>query len=122
MDNYYRAKGTEIGALVDRKNKQYGNSFNRAGDILTILYPDGVTPDQYRDMLAVVRVLDKLFRVAHGKQGSEDPWQDIAGYGLWGWVIRKSAIVAIACFTMTTRIIAAFAYGVILQDTKAGNN
>jgi hypothetical protein len=84
MDNYYRAKGTEIGALVDRKNKQYGNSFNRAGDILTILYPDGVNPDQYRDMLAVVRVVDKLFRVAHGKQGDEDPWQDIAGYGLLG--------------------------------------
>ncbi|MDI9468233.1 MAG: hypothetical protein QM343_10185 [Bacillota bacterium] len=29
-------------------------------------------------------VVDKLFRVAHGKQGDEDPWQDIAGYGLLG--------------------------------------
>lgn len=32
----------------------------------------------------MVRVVDKLFRVAHGKQGDEDPWQDIAGYGLLG--------------------------------------
>lgn len=29
-------------------------------------------------------MVDKLFRVAHGKQGDEDPWQDIAGYGLLG--------------------------------------
>ena len=35
-------------------------------------------------MLGVIRVVDKLFRVANGKQGSEDPWQDIAGYGLLG--------------------------------------
>lgn len=84
MPDSYKTKGTEIGALVDLKNKQYGDSFNRAGEILKILYPDGVKPDQYKDLLAVARVLDKLFRVAHGKQGNEDPWQDIAGYGLLG--------------------------------------
>ncbi|MDD3655053.1 MAG: hypothetical protein PHO01_12915 [Desulfotomaculaceae bacterium] len=26
----------------------------------------------------------RVRRVANGKQGSEDPWQDIAGYGLLG--------------------------------------
>jgi hypothetical protein len=80
----YEALGKAIGALVDRKNKQYGDAFNRGGCILEILYPDGVRPDQYRDMLGVIRVIDKLFRVANGKQGREDPWQDIAGYGLLG--------------------------------------
>ncbi len=80
----YEALGESIGALVDQKNKQYGDAFNRGGCILEILYPDGVRPDQYRDMLGVIRVIDKLFRVANGKQGNEDPWQDIAGYGLLG--------------------------------------
>ena len=80
----YEALGKAIGALVDEKNLQYGEAFNRGGCILEILYPDGVRPDQYRDMLGVIRVIDKLFRVANGKQGSEDPWQDIAGYGLLG--------------------------------------
>jgi hypothetical protein len=80
----YEALGKAIGALVDEKNLQYGDAFNRGGCILEILYPDGVRPDQYRDMLGVIRVIDKLFRVANGKQGSEDPWQDIAGYGLLG--------------------------------------
>lgn len=80
----YEALGESIGALVDRKNKQYGDAFNRSGSILEVLYPDGVRPEQYRDMLGVIRVVDKLFRIANGKQGPEDPWQDIAGYGLLG--------------------------------------
>lgn len=80
----YEALGESIGALVDQKNKQYGDAFNRSGSILEILYPDGIRPEQYRDMLGVIRVVDKLFRIANGKQGPEDPWQDIAGYGLLG--------------------------------------
>ncbi len=78
----YESLGKAIGALVDEKNLQYGDAFNRGGSILEVLYPDGVRPEQYRDMLGVIRVVDKLFRVANGKQGQEDPWQDIAGYGL----------------------------------------
>lgn len=80
----YEAMGKAIGALVDVKNHQYGDAFHQTGKILAILYPKGVRPEQYNDMLAVVRVLDKLFRVANGKQGNEDPWQDISGYGLLG--------------------------------------
>jgi hypothetical protein len=74
--------GTEIGKLVQRKNEQYGDSFAQAHQILEVLYPAGVHPDQYRDMLAIVRILDKLFRVAHGSQGDESPGRDIAGYGI----------------------------------------
>ena len=80
----YEALGKAIGALVDVKNSQYGDAFHQTGRILAILYPEGVAPEQYDDMLAVVRILDKLFRIANGKQGNEDPWQDIAGYGLLG--------------------------------------
>lgn len=80
----YEELGKEIGALVDRKQQQYGNSFGQAGKVLKVLYPNGVKPEEYGDMLGVVRVVDKLFRVANGNQGEEDAWQDIAGYGLLG--------------------------------------
>lgn len=80
----YEALGAEIGRLVEEKQKQYGDSFHKAGAVLAILYPDGVKPAQYQDMLAVVRVVDKLFRVANGKQGDENPWRDVAGYGILG--------------------------------------
>ena len=77
--------GTTIGRLVDEKDQTYGSSFQRSQEILKVLYPAGVQPDQYCDMLAITRVIDKLFRIANRKEAfGENPWQDIAGYGLLG--------------------------------------
>ena len=48
-------------------------------------YPDGVMPDQYNDMLGLVRIFDKTMRIAHNRDwGGETPWRDISGYGLLG--------------------------------------
>lgn len=80
----YEAMAREIGALVDRKQKEYGDSFHRCESIMRALWPDGIPPTAYVDALAVVRVIDKLFRIAAGKQGDENPWRDISGYGLLG--------------------------------------
>ncbi|MFA7171572.1 MAG: hypothetical protein WC180_06285 [Candidatus Paceibacterota bacterium] len=80
----YERRGQEIGALVDEKNLQYGDSTNKTGQILAILYPNGVVPEQYHDMMLIARMLDKLNRIANGNQGEENAWGDIAGYGLLG--------------------------------------
>ena len=82
-EGMYAQLGLEIGKLVDEKQIAYGDSFGKAGGILKILYPNGITPEQYNDMLAIVRVIDKQFRIAHKKNAfGESPWRDIAGYGL----------------------------------------
>ena len=81
----YTTLATTIGRLVEEKNHAYGNSFQRSQEILKILYPDGITPHQYHDMLGITRVIDKLFRIANRKEAfGENPWEDIAGYGLLG--------------------------------------
>ncbi|MFA6049868.1 MAG: hypothetical protein WC761_01605 [Candidatus Paceibacterota bacterium] len=75
----------EVGALVDEKNAAYGNSFGEVGDFLRILYPNGISPDQYTDALCVVRIFDKLKRIASNKGAfNESPYKDIVGYGLLG--------------------------------------
>lgn len=78
--------GARVGTLVDKKQLQYGDSFGRAGGVLRILYPDGIPPEALEDLLVVVRIVDKLFRIATAKGGKdsagESPWQDIVGYGL----------------------------------------
>ncbi len=75
--------GAKVGKLVDKKQKAYGRSFDRSGDIIKILYPHGIRLEQYDDLLAMIRVIDKLFRIANQKEAfGENPWQDIAGYGL----------------------------------------
>ena len=79
----YSQRGKEIGELVERKNKAYGDSFAKSGDILRILYPNGLEPDQYDDVLAIVRIIDKLFRIATDRDAlGENPWEDICGYSL----------------------------------------
>ena len=79
----YEKIGTEIGRLVDKKNKAYGDAFNKSGEFLKILYPEGIRPEQYNDMLAIVRIFDKLMRIATDKNAlNENPYNDIAGYGI----------------------------------------
>lgn len=81
----YEQLGQEIGKLVDEKNKAYGDSFHKCGEFLALLYPDGITPDQYLDALALVRIFDKQMRIASNKDAfEENPYRDIAGYGILG--------------------------------------
>ncbi len=78
----YEAKGRAIGRLVDSKQKQYGDSFHKCGAYLRLLYPDGIRPEQYDGILALVRDFDKSMRIATGNQGNEDAWKDKCGYAL----------------------------------------
>jgi len=81
----YEKIGAEIGALVKEKNIAYGDSFGRAHKIIEILYPDGVKAEHYTDFLTIIRVIDKLFRIANEKGAfGESPWRDIAGYAILG--------------------------------------
>lgn len=73
----------EIAKLVGEKNIAYGDSFGKSAAIIQILWPNGVPPEQYDDFLCVIRVIDKLFRVATRKKAfGESPWKDIMGYAL----------------------------------------
>ncbi len=77
--------GKRIGQLVTEKNAAYGDSFAKSCKVLEVLFPAGVRPEQYKDMLGIVRVLDKMFRLANKKDAfGESPWQDITGYGILG--------------------------------------
>lgn len=78
----------DIGKLVSSKNKAYGSAFDKADQFLRVLYPNGVKPEQFGDMLCVVRIFDKLMRISTNDKGTqeglEDAYSDITGYGLLG--------------------------------------
>lgn len=85
MKTAYEEIGEKLGQLVAQKNAAYGSAFDKSGEILRVLYPNGIRPDQYTDALGTIRVIDKLFRIATAKDAfGESPWQDIAGYGILG--------------------------------------
>ena len=88
-DPIYEDTAKAIGNLVAEKQLQYGNSFGNAGKVLKVLYPNGISVDQMEDALVVVRIVDKLFRIANNNMGEEDAFQDITGYGLLAVVRNK---------------------------------
>ena len=77
--------GLRVGKLVAEKNVAYADSFVRCGDIMKIIYPDGIRADQMTEALLVLRIVDKLCRVASRNSAfGESPFFDIAGYGICG--------------------------------------
>ncbi len=87
----YSLKAEEIALVVDQKQEIYGDSFGKSGDVMSILYPDGIALDQMHDALTVVRIVDKLFRIATDKDAlGESPYEDLSGYGLLGAVKHSS--------------------------------
>ena len=72
-----------VAEITAEKDQAYGSAFDRSGEIIKILFPSGIPFDQYDDMLAVTRVIDKMFRIAKDRDAlGEDPWKDIMGYAL----------------------------------------
>ena len=83
MSKNYDEIGKKVGELVQQKQKAYGDSFGKAGECLRQMYPNGIKPEQYDDLLTITRVLDKLFRIANDANAfEENPFRDICGYAL----------------------------------------
>jgi len=75
--------GAEIGSLVATKQAAYGDSFGKSGKVVQILYPHGIASEQIDDSLTIVRMIDKLFRIATDKDAlGEDPYRDVLGYSV----------------------------------------
>lgn len=88
----YERLGKDIGRLLETKQAQYGDSFGVAPLLVRFLYPDGVGVEHYDNLLAVVRILDKLKRIATAKADDpEDAWSDIAGYAILMLAQRRKA-------------------------------
>jgi hypothetical protein len=75
----YQQISTELVGLLEEKRKAYGDGFDGVPEILKILYPEGVQPEHYQDLLTLTRILDKIYRISNNDT-TEDPWFDIAGY------------------------------------------
>lgn len=83
VEDQWAEIGLECIALVNDRNRAYGSSFETAADIMSKFYPDGISPDQYQDATIMIRVLDKLNRIATDKRAfGESPWRDILGYAM----------------------------------------
>lgn len=79
----YEKLAMEIATVLQQKNAAYGSAFEKTTDILKQLYPKGIPIESYKDVHVIVRVLDKISRIAQNNDPyGEDPWMDICGYSI----------------------------------------
>jgi hypothetical protein len=91
VDNKWMSKAIEVATMVKAKNEAYGSSFDNAGKLLRVLYPDGVPVEQLDTALTLVRMFDKMFRLANQPDAfGESPWDDLVGYSLLA-AVKKDA-------------------------------
>ena len=82
----------EVGDLCAAKNQAYGSSFETSAEFLRLLYPNGIQPEQYLNVLLLARIYDKLGRIATDQYAfDEDPFKDLVGYGILGTLARRNA-------------------------------
>jgi len=83
MDKQYTDIALEIGKLVQEKQLAYGDSFGKSYKVMEALYPNGIDTYKMHDALTIIRIVDKLFRIATNRDAfGESPYRDIAGYAL----------------------------------------
>lgn len=81
----FREVAEQVGQLVTEKDAAYGSAVQTAPQALALLFPDGILPGRYGDASLLVRMWDKMMRIAHRKDAfGESPYRDIAGYGVLG--------------------------------------
>lgn len=80
--NRFKEPCGALAELLNVKDKEYGSAYQKVAQVLDILYPNGIQPNQYKHAMLVVRILDKVMRISQG--AFEDSYRDIAGYGILG--------------------------------------
>lgn len=92
----YEALGSEIGALVDEKQRAYGDSFGKMKEIIRAFLQDYYDHDYNgytylprklieEHLPVLIRMWDKQNRIVanpNGDRMDESPYRDIAGYAL----------------------------------------
>jgi hypothetical protein len=73
----------ELATMLAVKNRKYGDSYAKMAHVLPLFYPNGVPADGLLDAVFILRIVDKLMRIASDQRDDEeDPLLDLCGYGI----------------------------------------
>lgn len=77
-----------IAEMLGDKRDSYGDNLIVSGQFLKLLYPTGIPLNAYAEVLVIIRLIDKLMRIANQHSNpelwteQESPWLDVAGYAI----------------------------------------
>jgi len=83
MQDKFKKITDDLAQILSTKDEAYGNAFDKTTQILSLLYPNGIKVEQYKDLHVIIRMLDKISRIARDNDPlGESPYMDIAGYSI----------------------------------------
>lgn len=83
MQDKFKKITDDLATILSIKDEAYGNAFDKTTHILSLLYPNGIKVEQYKDLHVIIRMLDKISRIARDNDPlGESPYMDIAGYSI----------------------------------------
>jgi hypothetical protein len=83
MQDKFKKITDDLAQILSIKDEAYGNAFDKTTHILSLLYPNGIKVEQYKDLHVIIRMLDKISRIARDNDPlGESPYMDIAGYSI----------------------------------------
>jgi len=80
--------------VFNKKSEEYGDTDLKVGKMMDILYPEGITLEQYGDFLFSLKILEKISRLSSkniSEEAKTDLMQDLAGYGILGTYNKRVA-------------------------------
>ncbi len=85
---WFEAMCSELATQAETKREAYGENLSNSRKFLEVLYPEGIPPSAYHEAMVMLRIFDKFCRRANkhrdpkGWAEQENPWLDVAGYGI----------------------------------------
>ena len=103
--------------INEKKEAEYGNSYMKVANMLEILYPNGISIDNFNDFLSISKILEKIARLSSdGNVNNLDIYRDVAGYALIG--IMKDKVTAANIPSTTISIISNPAIATVYLSSK----
>ena len=83
-EGHYEQVGAFIGALVDKGIPVSNGNPHEAVAVVRALFPHGIKPEQYDDLLAMIRMIDSMFLISREKKsaGKTSHYMDIVCWGI----------------------------------------
>ena len=66
MQDKFKKITDDLAQILSIKDEAYGNAFDKTTQSLSLLYPNGIKVEQYKDLHVIIRMLDKISRIARG--------------------------------------------------------
>lgn len=82
MEANFENVAKQIVDSVKAAERETGNCFTKSTEVIRILFPAGIPPGKEQEVASMLRIIDKMFRIANNPGSTATEWQVLSAYAL----------------------------------------